>query len=121
VAGDTLQSLQMLRSRRDFAAFEGHSRSRAHPLLVVRYRANQLDHDRFGISTGKRVGGAVARNRVRRRIRETLRRLERGERAGYDILVVARPGSADASYTELADALRRTIGPLGAGEGNRQA
>ena len=114
-------ALEMLRSKRDFAAFRDHSRSRAHPLLVVRYRRNGLGRDRFGISTTKRLGNAVVRNRIRRRVRETLRRLDRGETSGWDILVVARPGSQGASYQELADALQRTIGPIGAGEGSTQA
>ena len=111
----------MLRSKRDFAALQEHSRSRSHPLLVVRYRRNGLEHDRFGISTGKRLGGAVVRNRVRRRIREALRHMDRGSAAGWDILVVVRPSSAAASYSELAEALHRTIGPIGAGEGSTQA
>jgi ribonuclease P protein component len=114
-------ALEMLRSKRDFAAFQVQSRSRAHPLLVVRYRRNDFGRDRFGISTGKRLGGAVVRNRVRRRMREALRRLDRSSTSGWDILVVARSGSAAATYRELADALQRTIGPIGAGEGSTQA
>ena len=111
-------TLEMLRSKRDFAAFQEHSRSRAHPLFVIRYRRNALGRDRFGISTGKRVGNAVVRNQVRRRLREGLRRLDRSSSGGWDILVVARPGSAEASYAELVGALERTIGPIGAGEGS---
>jgi ribonuclease P protein component len=114
-------ALEMLRSKRDFAALQEHSRSRAHPLLVVRYRRNGLERDRFGISTGKRLGGAVVRNRIRRRVREALRAMERQGSAGWDILVVVRQPSADASYRELADALQRTIGPIGAGEGSTPA
>jgi ribonuclease P protein component len=114
-------ALEMLRSKRDFAAFQDQSRSRAHTLVVVRYRPNGLGRDRFGISTGKRVGGAVVRNRVRRRVREALRKLDRSPSSGWDILVVARPASAEASYRDLAEALERTIGPIGAGEGSTQA
>lgn len=114
-------SLEMLRSKLDFAAFQDQSRSRAHALLVVRYRRNSLGRDRFGISTGKRLGGAVVRNRVRRRVREALRRLDRSVSGGWDILVVLRPSSAEASYRELADALERTIGPIVTGEGSTQA
>ena len=114
-------ALEMLRSKRDFAAFQDQSRSRAHPLLIVRYRRNEFGRDRFGISTGKRLGNAVVRNRIRRRDREVLRKLDRSASSGWDILVVARAGSAEASYRELADALQRTIGPIGAGEGSTQA
>jgi ribonuclease P protein component len=101
----------MLRSKRDFAALQAASRSRAHPMLIVRFRRNELGRDRFGISTGKRLGGAVVRNRVRRRIRETLRRMD-GTTVGWDVLVVARPASATASYAELREALQRLMRSL---------
>ncbi|MEA2622415.1 MAG: ribonuclease protein component [Chloroflexota bacterium] len=114
-------ALEMLRSKRDFAALQEHSRSRSHPLLLVRYRSNGLGKDRYGISTGKRLGGAVVRNRVRRRLREAIRAMDRSGSSGWDILVVARQASVQAGYRELADALQRTIGPIGAGEGTTQA
>jgi ribonuclease P protein component len=109
-------ALEMLRSKRDFTALQAASRSRAHPLLILRFRRNDLGRDRFGISTGKRLGGAVVRNRVRRRIRETLRGMD-GTTAGWDILVVARPASAAASSSELQDALHRLMRSLRRMEG----
>lgn len=102
-------TLEMLRSPRDFAALQSGSRGRAHPLVAVRVRRNGLGQDRFGISTGKRVGGAVVRNRVRRRVREILRAWEHGGSSSWDILVVARPASADASFAELRAALVRLL------------
>jgi ribonuclease P protein component len=71
--------------------------------------ANGLDHDRFGISTGRRLGGAVERNRVRRRVRQLLREIERGSGPGCDILVVARPASTGATFGELRVALERLL------------
>ena len=78
--------------------------------MVVRFVPNGRDHDRFGISTGRRLGGAVQRNRVRRRIREILRRSPNDSGHGWDILVVARPPAVDASHDELRAALERLLG-----------
>jgi ribonuclease P protein component len=114
-------AVEMLRSRSDFVALQQDARSRVDRILVVRYRRNELEHHRFGISTGKRLGNAVIRNRTRRRIREALRRLDQRPGPGFDFLVVARPASADATYQQITDSLRRTIGQIGAGEGTRQA
>lgn len=98
----------MLRSRREFAALQEGAAHRSHPLLAVRMRPTSLGIERFGISTGRRVGPAVVRNRVRRRIREILRtRPPAG--VGRDVLVVARPASASASYAELRSALLRLL------------
>ena len=98
----------MLRARADFVALGSGGRSRGHRLVTVRMRPNLLDHDRFAISTGKGLGTAVVRNRVRRRVREILRGTPTGER-GRDVLVVCRPSSAEAGYDELRDAITRLL------------
>jgi ribonuclease P protein component len=98
-----------LRSREDFARIGADGRSRSDRLMVVRYVANGRDHDRFGISTGRRLGGAVRRNRVRRRIRAILRGAPNGTGVGWDVLIVARPPAVDASFDELRSALERLL------------
>jgi ribonuclease P protein component len=80
--------------------------------MVVRFVANASDHDRFGISTGRRVGGAVQRNRVRRRVRALLQHTPNQTGQGWDILIVARPASAEASFAELRGALERLLGAV---------
>ena len=77
--------------------------------MTLRYAPNDLEHDRFGISTGRRIGGAVTRNRVRRRIREVLRAAANESGRGWDILIVTRPAAADASYAELRSTLQRAL------------
>ena len=80
--------------------------------MVVRFVPNGRDHDRFGISTGRRLGGAVQRNRVRRRIREALRRNPNVTGHGWDVLIVARPPAVDATFDELSTALERLLGAI---------
>ncbi len=104
---------EMLRSVGDFKQIQGQSRSRAHPTLLMRYRKNELDRTRYGISTGRRVGNAVVRNTVRRRLRTILRRLGAQAEPGWDILLVARPAAAQASQAELDQALVRLMGSAG--------
>ncbi len=58
---------------------------------------------RAGFVTSKRVGGAVVRNRVRRRLREMVRRNQRALRSGIWIVLIARPAAAEASYSALED------------------
>lgn len=77
--------------------------------MVLRFVPNARDHDRFGISTGRRLGGAVQRNRVRRRLREILRADPNETGHGWDILIVARPRSVDASFDELRVVTERLL------------
>jgi ribonuclease P protein component len=97
---------QRLRRSADFRRVrELASRGIAHPLLVMYIAPNDLDLTRVGITVSRRVGNAVVRNRVRRRLREALRARYERLPAPRDIVVVARPASAAASWTELNAAL----------------
>ena len=58
---------------------------------------------RAGFVTSKRIGGAVVRNRVRRRLREIVRRNQHELRPGIWLVVIARPSAARASYRALED------------------
>ena len=84
-----------------------HGRRARHRLLHVAVRPNGLPQNRYGYAVGKRVGGAVIRNRTRRRLREALRTLPLA--TGYDILIVAHPPAADVSFGELHTALTSTL------------
>ena len=99
----------MLRSRRDFARIQSAGRARSDRLMTVRYAPNQLGYDRFGIATGRHLGGAVERNRVRRRLRELLRDAVRATPTGADILIIARPAITEATFAEIREALGRLL------------
>jgi ribonuclease P protein component len=99
----------MLRTPRQFAALQQSSKSKVHPLLVARFAPNDSQQTRFGFSTGRRLGGAVVRNRVRRRLREAVRAAGPRIRPGWDVLIVARAPSADAPYAALVAALERVL------------
>lgn len=100
---------EMLRRRGDFAALQRSNKSKMHPLLVARFVPNDLGQTRFGLSTGKRLGGAVVRNRVRRQLRAAIRAHAPELTPGWDVLLVARPPSAQVGYQELDSALRRVL------------
>ncbi len=94
---------------RDFRALQGGGFVRSHPLLAVRFLRTDLETTRFGLSTGRRIGGAVVRNRVRRRLREILRALAPSFQPGWDVLIIARPAVVDASHDEIAEAVKRLL------------
>lgn len=104
-----MAAVEMIRSAADFQQIQSQSRSRAHPLLLMRYRRNGLDRTRYGISTGRKVGSAVVRNGVRRRLRTILRALSADVEPGYDILLVARPAAASVKQSDLDSALRQLM------------
>ena len=75
--------------------------SAALPTLVVYVRKNKRPQNRVGYTVSVKLGHAVVRNRVRRRLRE-IYRLHEGElKSGYDVVVVARSRAVEASYWQL--------------------
>ena len=75
----------------------------ANGLLVLYARPNRLGINRIGITAGKKLGKAVVRNRVRRRLREVYRLNEDRFQSGWDIVVVARSRCITASIEKLTD------------------
>ena len=99
-----------LRRSADFERVRSNRSSWAHPLLVCSKRARDDDGPtRVGIIVGRRVGKAIIRNRVKRRIREAARHLYSRIQPGCDVVVVGRPASAGASFEDLARALETLL------------
>jgi ribonuclease P protein component len=109
----------MLSRPQDFAAIQGAGTTRSHPLFTVRFLRTSLETTRFGLSTGRRLGGAVARNRVRRRLREALRSMMKDYQPGWDVLIIARPAIVESDHDTLVSALHRTLARGGVIEGAR--
>ena len=76
-------------------------------LVVVRALPNGLSLSRCGFSVSRRVGKAVVRNKVKRRLREVLRQTPL--KAGWDVVFIARPAAAEADYASLRKAVGEVL------------
>jgi len=108
----------MISRPRDFEALQREGSIRSHPLLHARFRRTGLPETRFGLSTGRRLGGAVVRNRVRRRIREVLRVMAPSFQPGWDVLIICRPAVVTTDRDALVGAVRRLLTRGGVIEGS---
>jgi ribonuclease P protein component len=110
----------MLSRLQEFSAIQQHGTVRSTSLITARFLRTNLTMTRFGLATGRRIGGAVVRNRVRRQLREALRELAASFRPGWDVLIIARPPIVEADHAALVGALRGTLqrgGVLGGASG----
>ena len=74
-------------------------------------RANGSDTTRFGFSVSKRIGNAVARNKMKRRLKSAALRARVQE--GWDIVVIARQGARTADYWTLRRSMNRLLNRSG--------
>jgi ribonuclease P protein component len=112
--------LTTLKRRSEFLRVRGGLRW-ATPSLVLEAKpraaispeggSSEAERPRFGFTVSKKVGKAVVRNRVRRRLKAAVRELLSSARAGFDYVIVARPVAAERAYADLkadlAEALAR--------------
>ena len=94
-----------LRRNSDFQQVRQNGKFYASPLMVLAFLRNELEHSRFGFVVSKRLGNAVTRNKIKRRIREAARlRLPQIE-PGVDVVIIARQPICKADYREIEQTL----------------
>ncbi len=95
----TMRGREYLTKSEQYALVYNKGSSWTSDLAVMKALPNGLTFSRYGFSVGRRLGGAVVRNRVKRRLREILRLLPL--EPGWDIIFIARPQAAGASFARL--------------------
>jgi len=90
-----------LKKNHEFKRLYSKGKSAATQSAVVYYRRNATAGNRLGITVSTKIGGAVQRNLVRRRLKEIYRLNEEKLHEGFDIVVVARVKSRYVGYREL--------------------
>ncbi len=102
-----------LRRNSDFQRVRRLGKFHASPLMVLAFVRNELDYSRFGFVVSKRLGKAVQRNKIKRRMREATRlRIGRIE-PGFDLVFIARTPIAEVCFAKIEQTLERLLKKAG--------
>ena len=101
-----------IKENRTFRRIYNKGRSAVTPYLVLYCRKSGRGHNRLGVTVSTKLGGAVVRNRARRRLREVYRLAQPDMQQGYDIILVARARAVNGPYLKLTAAFYKACGQL---------
>jgi len=104
----------------DFLRLYRRGKSLADPCVICYLMPNRLGVVRLGLTTSKKIGGAVARNRARRVLRAAFRDILPLFKSGYDIVLVARTKTTFIKSTALTPILTVQFKKLGALQSNEK-
>ncbi len=102
-----MRGKQYLTTPAQFGLVYDRGRSWATDLLVMKALASGLGLSRYGFSISRRVGNAVVRNRVKRRLREIMRQTPL--KPGWDVIFIVRPAASVAGYGRLEKAAKALL------------
>ena len=107
-----MEFTESLKKNYEFRRLYSKGKSAATPYVVVYAKRTGRDVNHLGVTVSNKIGKAVVRNRVRRRLRE-IYRLHEGEMFRvYDLVFVARGRSVDATYARLEQAVMKACKQL---------
>ncbi len=98
-----------LRRSSDFQHVRQKGKSYASPIMVLAFLRNELDHSRFGFVVSKRLGNAVKRNKIKRRMREATRVRTLQIKPGFDVVFIARQRINQATFIEIEQSLEHLL------------
>ena len=98
-----------LRLNADFQRIRREGKVWANDLMVLCALPNNLELSRFGFAVSRRIGKAVVRNRVRRRMREAVRLRRASIAVGWDLVFIARSTIAQTTFTEISRAIENLL------------
>jgi ribonuclease P protein component len=113
-----------LRQKKDIQRLRSDGRAQSNRLVVILTAPQEAAADgipqasRVGVITGKRLGKAVTRNKVRRRLKAVMQQVHCRLPVGWDFLLLARKPIVDASYQDIETAVLTLLRRAGFLEGN---
>ena len=101
--------IKTLNQNKDFRRINARSKAYVHPALVTYILKNRVGFCRFGVTTSRKIGNAVVRNRCRRIIYHAFRNIYNEKLDGFDFVFVARGRTSKLKSTDIEDIICKHI------------
>ena len=107
-----MKSAVTIKENWEFRRLYQHGKSAVTPAMVIYCRRSKTGGSRLGITVSTKLGKAVVRNRIKRRLREVYRLSLPQLKPGYDVVLVGRARALDLPFPRLMDTFQRSCKKL---------
>lgn len=107
--GGVVLKKEVLRGSKNFSAVYKKGKSVGDRYVVVFYKRNGLPYNRTAFLASRKVGNAVARNRARRLMKESVRLMEPIQKKGFDIIFIARSKANEQKCADVKKSIEAAI------------
>lgn len=105
-----LKKKYRLRKTKDFERVYKKGKGAKVGFLAIKFTENNLENSRFGIIVSRKVANkATRRNKIKRRIREAIRKHLEEIKPGYDIIIFAQPSIIEKNFWEIQECLLKNL------------
>ena len=104
---------EKISKNREYRKIYNRGKNMISPLVITYVLKNKFNNTRVGITTSKKIGNAVKRNRARRVIRESFYSLRKNIKNGYDLVFVARGRTSKVKMGEVLKDITYHLEKLG--------
>lgn len=109
-----MKQVESIKENYEFKRVYKRGKSNADYILAVYIFKNYKKQNRLGITVSNKVGKAVIRNKIRRRIKSAFHEIQKDLKPSIDIVVVARTKSAQSDFSQIEKSLTKNLKKLGA-------
>lgn len=106
VVGVIMKKEYRIKANKEFQQIYKNGKSFANrQFIIYKYKNQDIDHFRIGLSVSKKIGNAVIRNRVKRYIRQVFTELKEDINDQYDYIIIARKPVAEMDFFQVKKSL----------------
>ena len=104
-----MKKINIVRKNQDFKRILNQRKSLGNKYLVIYYKENNINLNRYGISVSKKVGNAVTRNKIKRQIKNIIDKNQNLFKKNQDYIIIVKKAILDLKFNEIEESIKKLL------------